>query len=200
MRDRPRSRVHQHIANRVRQLRRECALTLNELATRSGVSRSMVSLIERGESSPTANILDKLAAALGVPLATLFAEKDKVKARPVSRRADQGVWRDPETGYLRRILSPAALASPIELVEVILPPDTLVRYDGGFRIATHHQQVWVLEGAVEVQVGSHHHVLKPGDCLAMLVDSPTSFRNRGKKRSRYLVAVSTGAARSVGDR
>lgn len=183
-------RINQHLAKRVSQLRRKLGLTLNELATQSRVSRSMLSLIERGESSPTANVLDKLAGALGVPLAILFAEEDKADAQPVSHRVEQIVWRDPETGYQRRNLSPAAFSSPIELVEVILPPKTFVRYDGGFGAAAHDQQLWVLEGTVEVNVGAKSHALKTGDCLAMQVAGPTSFRNRGNRPSRYLVVVS----------
>lgn len=155
----------------------------------------MVSVIERGESSPTANILDRLAASLGVTLATLFSEKKGTNSGPVSRRAEQRVWRDPDTGYLRRNLSPPAFACPIELVEVMLPRGTRVTYDGGRRIAPHYQQVWVLQGSVEIQTGSELHALKRGDCLAMLIDGPTSFCNPGKKPSRYVVALSPGSAR-----
>src|SRR4029077_11853422 len=66
------SNLNQRIAERVRELRAAHGLSLDTLATRSGVSRSMISLIERGESSPTAVVLEKLAAALGVMLASLF--------------------------------------------------------------------------------------------------------------------------------
>jgi transcriptional regulator with XRE-family HTH domain len=184
--------IDKHLARRVRSLRKQCSLTLDELAERSGVSRSMVSLVERGESSPTAKLLERLSAALGVTLAALFAEETRSDASPVSRRSDQNVWRDPETGYLRRNLSPPAYASPIDLVEVILPPSTRVPYHGGFRAARHYQQIWVLEGAVQIQVGSESHLLEQGDCLAMVVDGPTAFQNDKKKRARYLVAVTAG--------
>jgi transcriptional regulator with XRE-family HTH domain len=154
----------------------------------------MVSLIERGESSPTAKLLEKLSSALGVTLAALFAEETRSDASPVCHHSDQSVWRDPETGYLRRNLSPPAYASPIELVEVILPPSTHVAYDSGFRAARHYQQIWVLEGAVEIQVGSESYLLEQGDCLAMVVDGPTAFRNDKKKRVKYVVAVTAGAS------
>ena len=58
--------LNQRIAGRVRELRARQGLSLDALAGKSGVSRSMISLVERGESSPTAVVLDKLAAALGV--------------------------------------------------------------------------------------------------------------------------------------
>jgi transcriptional regulator with XRE-family HTH domain len=64
--------LHERIATRVRQMRAERGLTLEALAETSGVSRSMISLIERGESSPTAVVLEKLATGLGVMLPDLF--------------------------------------------------------------------------------------------------------------------------------
>lgn len=192
--------IDRHIARRVKGLRKECGLTLDELASRSGVSRSMVSLVERGESNPTAKLLEKLAAALGVTLAAFFAEVTRSDASPVSRSSDQNVWRDPETRYLRRNLSPPEYASPIELVEVILPPMTRVAYDSGFRAVRHCQQIWVLEGTLEIQVGVESHLLEQGDCLAMVVDGPTSFRNAKRKTARYLVAVTLAPGGTVAPR
>jgi transcriptional regulator with XRE-family HTH domain len=66
------SDVSQRIAERVRELRVAHGFSLDTLASKSGVSRSMISLIERGESSPTAVVLEKLAASLGVTLVSLF--------------------------------------------------------------------------------------------------------------------------------
>src|SRR6266516_615508 len=66
------SNLNQRIAQRVRELRAAQGLSLDALASKSGVSRSMISLIERGESSPTAVVLEKLAAGLGVTLPALF--------------------------------------------------------------------------------------------------------------------------------
>jgi transcriptional regulator with XRE-family HTH domain len=190
--------VDLHIARRVNELRKEGGLTLNDLAVRSGVSRSMVSLVERGESSPTANVLDKLAAALGVTMATLFSEGKSSDASPVSIHSKQQVWHDPATGYSRRNVSPPGFPSPIELVEVMLPPLTQVAYDSAFRIAPYHQQIWVLEGTIDVQIGAEQHTIAKGDCFAMLVDRPISFRNPGKKKSRHLLAIAPAARNRAG--
>ncbi|HUK88858.1 MAG TPA: XRE family transcriptional regulator [Blastocatellia bacterium] len=189
----PESDIDRRVAARIKDLRVQRGLTLEELANRSGVSRSMISLIERLESSPTASVLDKLAASLGVTLASLFAEDDRPDASPVNRRADQREWRDPGSGYVRRNLSPPAFPSPIELVEVALPPGARVAYDSGSRAASVAQQVWVIEGKVDVTVGDDVYELAPGDCLAMELDQPIVFRNRGRKASRHLVALTTSA-------
>src|ERR1700680_3275461 len=97
------SGLNQRITERVRELRAAQGLSLDALASKSGVSRSMISLIERGESSPTAVVLEKLSCGLGVPLARLFdAPADHGAApHPVVRRAAQPQWRDPASGYLR---------------------------------------------------------------------------------------------------
>jgi transcriptional regulator with XRE-family HTH domain len=156
----------------------------------------MISLIERAESSPTASVLDKLAASLGVTLAALFAEPERSDAVPLLRRAEQSEWRDPATAYLRRNLSPPAFPSPLELVEVILPPAARVAYDTASRLSIVDQQVWLLEGDIEVTVGDRSHHLAAGDCLAMRVDRPIVFHNRASEAARYLVALTTTPTKS----
>src|SRR5436190_12310832 len=101
----------QRIAERVRELRAAQGLSLDALATKSGVSRSMISLIERGESSPTAAVLEKLAVGLGVTLASLFDATTAAQGPtgPVARREEQPQWKDPASGYVRRNVSPAGV-------------------------------------------------------------------------------------------
>jgi transcriptional regulator with XRE-family HTH domain len=80
------SSLNQRIAERVRELRAAKSLSLDALAAKSGVSRSMISLIERGESSPTAVVLERLATGLGVMLASLF-DAPAPRRRPARCRA-----------------------------------------------------------------------------------------------------------------
>ena len=174
---------------RLRTLRSARKLSLDLLAEMSGVSRSMISLVERGAASPTAYVLDKLAAALGVTLASLFAEEPHSDASPVARRKDQMVWRDPGTGYERRNLSPPGFPSPIELVEVLLPAEGRVAYESSARSVTIHQQLWILEGEIELTQGEARFQLAAGDCLAKRVDGPNAYHNPGRTRARYLVAL-----------
>ncbi len=184
--------INQRIAARVRGLRGASGLSLEAVAQRSGVSRSMISLIERGESSATAVVLEKLAASLGVALAGLF-EDTQAPPSPLARRAAQPQWRDPASGYLRRNLSPPGFATPLQLVEVEFPPGARVAYESGAREVPIHQQIWMLEGTIELRVGDEQFRLEAGDCLAMQLDRPTGFRNPGRKRARYLVAILSDA-------
>ena len=185
--------VNARLARRLRALRDEQALSLEALAARSGVSRSNISLIERNESSPTAAVLDKLAAAFGVTLGSLFEDEPSKGAppSPLARASDQAVWSDPESGYVRRNLSPP-LQSALQLVQVIFPAGKRVAYDSVARDID--QQIWVIEGAMELTVGRERWRLVAGDCLAMRLDRPIVYRNPTRKRARYLVALATASA------
>ena len=190
------SNLTDRIARRVRDLRADSGVSLDELASRSGVSRSMISLIERGESSPTAVVLEKLATGLGVALASLFDAPPVAAADPVSRRADQLSWRDPESGYVRRNVSPSGFASPIQIVEVSFPAGGRVAYESGAHHPRVHQQVWVLDGTIEVTVGENRHRLAAGDCLALVLEQPIAYYNPTRKRARYAVVLAAeGGAR-----
>ena len=182
--------VNGRIAARVRELRAGLGMSLEALATRCGVSRSMLSLIERGETSPTAVVLEKIATGLGVTLASLFDDA-AAPPNPVSTAADRTPWKDPQSGYVRRNISPANFPSPIRIVEVRFPAGARVAYESGARDAEVAQQIWVQEGAIEVTVGKVTHRLGADDCLAMRLDAPVTFRNRTRKPARYLVVLSS---------
>jgi transcriptional regulator with XRE-family HTH domain len=188
------SALTSRIADRVRELRAARGLSLDALATRSGVSRSMISVIERGESSPTAVVLEKPSVGLGVPLASLFdapATDDVVPSGPVARRIDQPEWRDPASGYLRRNVSPSGVEQPIQIVEVEFPARARVAFESGPRAVRVDQQVWVLEGCIDITWGDERYRLRDGDCLAMTLDRPIMFHNPTRKPARYAVVLAS---------
>jgi transcriptional regulator with XRE-family HTH domain len=189
----PVSELNQHIAERVRALRAASALSLDALANKSGVSRSMISLIERGESSPTAVVLEKLASALGVVLASLF-DAPAAAPSPLARHADQPCWRDPASGYTRRNVSPDGGRQRLRIVEVQFPPGARVAFENAGQDAAFEQQVWVLEGAMFITVGADSYQLRAGDCLAMQLDQPTMFHNPTGKAARYAVIIAPEGA------
>lgn len=182
--------INARIASRVRALRAEQGLTLEGLSARSEVSRSMLSLVERGESSPTAVVLEKIAAGLGVPLASLF-DDDRAAPSPVARRADRALWRDPQSGYQRRNLSPPGYPSPIQIVEVELPAGARVAYETGARDVRIFQQIWVLAGTIEVTLGAQSYRLDEDDCFAMTLDAPMAYHNPTGRPARYVVVIAT---------
>ncbi|NHZ93769.1 helix-turn-helix domain-containing protein [Massilia sp. CCM 8733] len=190
--------INQIIAGRVSALRATHKLSLDGLATLSGVSRSNISLIERGQSSASATVLDKLAGALGVTVSALFEDGDAQTAAPapVSRAPDQRVWTDPASGYLRRTLSPAAPSS-IQLVEVIFQPGQRVIYDAVVRDSEIDQQIWMIDGIMEISVDDRHWRLQAGDCLAMQAAQSIVYFNPTQSAARYLVALSIPSSKPI---
>ena len=186
------SDLNHRIAARVRELRAAQRLSLDALATKSAVSRSMISLIERGESSPTAVVLEKIAAALGATLASLFetptAKKNPVR-EPIARRKDQPQWRDPASGYTRRNISPSHIPQPIQLIEVEFPPRARVAFESAARNIRIHQQIWIIKGSMQITHGAQTHRLTEGDCLAVQLDRPMMFHNPTRKPARYAVVI-----------
>jgi transcriptional regulator with XRE-family HTH domain len=156
------------------------------LAEASGVSRAMISKIEREEVQPTAVLLGRLSAALGMTLSELVAGAEDRDAR-LARADRQPVWLDPGTGYSRRALSPVA-GGALELVEVELPPGAEVSFPAD-AYAFVHQQIWVLEGRLLLAEGADEHDLRAGDCLQIGPPAPRRFENRTERPCRYLVAL-----------
>lgn len=166
--------------------RRARRLTASALAQRSGVSRAMIGRIERGEAQPTAALLARLSAALGMTLSELIAHAEG-NGRRLARRADQPVWTDPDSGYRRRAVSPVS-GGPLELVEVELPPGAEISFPAE-SYAFIHQQIWQLEGRLRFVEGDTVHDLYPGDCLALGPPARCTFRNPTDAPCRYLVAL-----------
>lgn len=181
--------INLRIARQLRQLRDARGWSLDALAERSGVSRSNISLIERGQSSPTATVLDKLSAGLGVTVASLFEDAEAPPPPPLCRVADQPQWQDPASGYVRRNLSPGGGGLPLQLVAVAFPPRQRVAFDTTARASPVHQQVWLMAGRMHISLGATLWQLAPGDCLAMTLDQPTVFHNPGPEVAHYLVAL-----------
>ncbi len=176
------------IASRVKALRQAGGFTIDGLAEKSGVSRAMISKIERGDVSPTAVLLARLSNALGVTLSQLFRSDDDDGM--LVRAAARPVWRDPATGYLRRNVSP--VSSPIDVVDVTLPPGAQVTHDNAVPLHL-TQMVWVFDGHLTLSVDDTAHVLGAGDCLQMRLDQPISFHNQTGVDVRYAVILSRGS-------
>lgn len=184
----------QRIAGRIRELRADQKLSLEVLASRSGVSRSMISFIERGESSPTAVILEKLAAGLGVTLASLFdPPAAKAPGGPLVRRADQVEWQDPASGYIRRNITPPGQGQPMQIVDIHFPAGQRVAFEN-VRERSVYQQIWMLKGEMTITLGTECHRLRTGDCLAVMLNRPHMFHNPTRKLAHYAVVIATDPA------
>jgi len=174
------------LGRRVRAEREGRGWSLAELAGRAGVSKAMLSKIERAEASPTAATLSRIATAYGLTMAALFETTMPAGSR-LQRAKDQPIWRDPKAAYLRRqvFLHPA---NPLELVEIELPAAQEV----GFPASAYHlirQVVWVIDGRLILTEGAVRHELAAGDRIELGPPSDIVFRNESAQSCRYLVAI-----------
>jgi transcriptional regulator with XRE-family HTH domain len=175
------------LAARLAALRAEHGWSLDDLAGRSGVSRSTLSRLERAEISPTAAQLGRLCSAYGRTMSRLLAE---VEAEPpqLLRAADQPLWRDPASGFVRRSVSPPHAGLRGELIEGTLHPGAAIDYDAP-PVPGLEQHLWVLDGTLELTVRGEAHQLATGDCLRFRLWGPSRFRCPGPRPVRYALAV-----------
>lgn len=173
------------IAHRIRFERDARGWSLADLAEASGVAKATISKIERAEMSPTAVTLLKLATAFDLTLAGLLLRAEGAGER-VSRAADQPLWQDPESGYLRRqIFSQPDF--PLELVRVEMPPHARVTLPAASHVRL-RQLLMVETGAlVLTEVGVQRHELGPGDCLAFGPPTDVTFANERDEVCVYVV-------------
>ncbi len=176
--------LDRRIADRLRTLRAERGLSLEALASLSGVSRATLSRLENAEVSGTAAVLGRLCAAYGITLSRLmFEAEDDFSA--LVRHADQPVWVDAGTGYRRRSVSPPSPRLSGEALDCMLPPGTLIDYPAPPRPGLEHHLV-LLEGALAVTLGAVRHALSPGDCLRYQLHGSSRFET-GEAAARYLL-------------
>jgi transcriptional regulator with XRE-family HTH domain len=174
------------LSERVRSERTRREWSLARLAEVSGVSRAMISKIERGESSPTAAVLGKLSAALEVSVSNLLAPTAKPVVGGVRRDDERPDWTDPETGYLRRQISAPEFGA--DVTEVLLPAGARIGYPAA-AFAFIDQLLWILDGRLTLGDGSAVLQLNAGDTLQLGPPTAREFANETLKPCRYLVVV-----------
>ncbi|MTI45190.1 XRE family transcriptional regulator [Roseibium hamelinense] len=175
------------LALRITELRRARGLTLDGLAAASGISRATLSRIERSETSPTASVLGQLAHVFAVPMAELFGASE-IAAGNHLPRADQAVWIDPGSGFVRRSVSPPAPGFKASVIEGELPAGQSVSYDAPPLSGLEHHLV-MLSGVLEMRQGDEIHTLRAGDCLRFRLDQGNSYHAPGRDPARYVLCV-----------
>ncbi|MCO5732767.1 XRE family transcriptional regulator [Rhizobium sp. SSA_523] len=179
------------LGDRLKSIRSERGFTLDQLATASGVSRAMISRVERGEASPTAALLARLCEALGLSLSAFF-DTSEAERSPLSRRSQQRLWRDPLSGYRRRSISPPGTSSRIDIVEVEFPPAARVSFPPREESRSMTQHIWVFDGVLEMILPDQTYRLEAGDCLFMSIGDAFQFHNPSDRPVRYAVVLDRG--------
>ncbi|MFG3259420.1 helix-turn-helix domain-containing protein [Streptomyces sp. NPDC048172] len=173
--------------NRVRRLRKERLMTLEALAERSGVTKSYLSKVERGQSVPSIAVSASLARALNVPLDNLFADAEELTEVTVTRAGDrQQLTADGEPGS--RYEGIALEAGTKRMTPFMLYPP----HDAGpvpFRDHPGEEFVFVHTGRVELLIPSRTVELGPGDSAYFRATTPHKFRSVSEERAALLLLV-----------
>jgi transcriptional regulator with XRE-family HTH domain len=176
------------LGERIRSERMRHQWSLAELAERSGVSRAMLSKIERDEASPTAELLVRIASAFDMTLSSLIALAEMSTGAQLLRAEEQRRWTDPATGYVRRHVSPPS-PEGLELIHVRLPPGEMVNFPAAvYGLST--EVIWVLSGRLKFTDGDTTIDMLAGDCYRMgPTPAPRRYHAPGPEPAVYLVAL-----------
>ncbi len=170
---------------RLKEARRKQGLSLDAVAKLSGVSRSMVSQIERGESSPTIATLWNLTAALGVDFAGLLETSSATRKIETLRSGDVPTIDNLGKGVRIRILSPPEDAGRHEVYELIFSLDGVLDSKPHARGAREH--LTVIEGVIDVTSGDSTSRLQAGDTARYSADQPHQIHAVGAARAFLVV-------------
>lgn len=172
------------VGPRLRQLREQKALSARQVAELAGVTPAYLSRLENGRVSPTVATLAKLVAAMGETMATLFSEPPGAQ-EPVIRRADRHLMRS--RGVLDSQVTPG-WAKRLEVLESLVDPGQ----GSGDRLHTHagdEECVLVLEGELDLFLGSERHRLELGDSATFDSRVPHRWCNPSSRQARVLWVI-----------
>ena len=179
--------INEDLGRRVKKLRGDCGWSLEELASASGVSRSMLSEIERKRANPTLSVTYRIARAFGLSLQDLIESADSASAIQTIRATDRAqVFRKDKQCQIRT-LSPLNLEKDVEFYELRLPPGGALRSQA--HVDGTREFLTVEEGSVELQSGNSSETLAKGDSATYRADVEHAIANQGKHEAILFLVV-----------
>jgi transcriptional regulator with XRE-family HTH domain len=180
--------ITQHLGGRVKQLRAARGWSLEALAKASGVSRSMLSQIERQQANPTLGVALRIARAFGVELGELVQVPGVASKVAVIRAGDRAYQYRSDKDCSLRTLSPLNLEKDVEIYEVRLQPGGALRSTAHFQGT--REFLTVTKGQVRVESAGDGDDLSAGDSASYRADVPHAILNQGRTEAvAYLVVV-----------
>jgi len=173
----PPDAIHHHLGRRVKQLRAGRGWSLEAMASASGVSRSMLSQIEREQANPTLAVTLRIAQAFSMTLGELLQAPGAASSVSVIRADDRAYHYRSDKNCRVRTLSPLNLEKDVELYEVQLQPGGVLRSAPHFEGT--REFLTVQKGRVRVESASDSELLQPGDSASYRADVPHAIVNTG---------------------
>ena len=181
------------LGERIRNLRVERDLTLAALSAQSQISVGMLSHIERGKTSPSLKLLDRLRVALGVPLASFFEAHDdrSVEEGTITRAGHRSTLSFSKTGLTKELMSPPG-HSELEMLMLSIEVGGSSGPDPWRRNG--EKAGYVMNGRFELQIGEQVHVLEPGDAFQFDSRQPHMFRNLADCETKVIWIIRSSEA------
>ena len=170
--------INRHLGTRVKHLRNERGWSLESLANASGVSRSMLSEIEREQANPTLAVTMRIAQAFGMALGDLLEMPSASSSVNVIRAEDRAFHYRSDKYCQIRTLSPLNLEKDVEFYEVQLKPEGALRSSPHFEGT--REFLTVQKGEIRVESAGDSETLKPGDSASYRAGVNHAIVNVGK--------------------
>jgi transcriptional regulator with XRE-family HTH domain len=170
--------VNTQLCRRLSQLRSERGWSLDAMSKACGVSRSMLSQIERNQTNPTLAVMFRIAQAFGMSLGQFVDVPGATSAVSVIRASDRAYHYRSDKDVQIRTLSPLHLEKDVEFYEVTLQPDGALRSSPHFEGT--REFVTVQKGRVRIESGADGEDLHPGDSASYRADVPHAIINIGR--------------------
>lgn len=169
-------------------MRHDADMPLHQLAERSGVSRAMLSKVERGEKSPTISIISRIAQGLGVGLSELLKSDTDQPKVTIIRPEKRQTFRDPKSGFERHLLSPSHIDNTIEFILHRIPPGARSGLLPAYS-APAEKYIVVHEGQLTIKIDGNEFVMEAGDSIHFELRNPYEFFNNGTVLCSYYMVV-----------
>lgn len=178
------------LGSTIRARRAGLGLSLEALAGQSGISRAMLSAVERGTKNPTIKLACQIAEALGCTVSELLGEHERgaPDTAEVVRRGEQSVLVDPQMGAERRLLAPAFVRHGIEILQYTIPAGSTTGTFPPHRRGV-HEHVTVVTGSLVCCLGQKSIFLGAGDSVSFPADVTHTFRNSGEQPVQYFLVI-----------
>jgi transcriptional regulator with XRE-family HTH domain len=176
------------LGRRIKDLRLKRKYTLQDLSDKTGVSRAMISNIERAEKSPTLSVIVRVAQGFDISLSDLLGAETNISPVSIVRKEDRITFLDEKSGFRRDVLSPPGGQSNIELLQHAIPPGRSTGLLPRYTYVT-HKYIVVLRGNLTLNLNENRYEVGEGDTLYFEIRAPYSFENHGSETVNYLITV-----------
>jgi transcriptional regulator with XRE-family HTH domain len=179
--------VNAAVGRNVRAHRTRLAWTLEDLATRSGVSKGMLSQVEQARTNPSVATVCRLATALGVSVASLVEAPEVASARVVRAEEAVTLWTGGHKGSAARLMVGSGTSQQVELWDVRMVPGDGYGSEG--HPSGTRELLLVIEGELTLELDGAPHRVGAGDAIAFVADRPHACRSLGESPLRYALSV-----------